>query len=170
MTDEGNRALHLAGTAGSSARSRKTPEDQYAEFRVMEYLSGRESAREETLKSATRTSRAVIDGLLRKKWVGREDASQPVSATRTRRVAVLKSAEGKLNANQKLIVETIAGTGGRTAVDELAVLAVPKSTLGTLVRRGLIELAEEPIELAKSTLAARVSWLQEDFTAAQLTA
>jgi primosomal protein N' (replication factor Y) len=170
ITDEGHLALHLAGSAGSSARSRKTPEDQYAEFRVLEYLSDRDSAREETLKSAARTSRAVIDGLVRKKWISREDASQPVSATRTRKVAVLKTVEGKLNANQKLIVETIAAAGGRVPVEEIAGLPVPKSTLGTLVRRGRIELVEEAIEFAKPTLAARASWLQEDFTAAQQSA
>ena len=67
-------------------------------------------------------------------------------------------------------MKTIAAASGRVPVDELAGLAVPKSILATLVRRGLIELAEEPIELAKSTLAARASWLQEDFTSAQLAA
>jgi primosomal protein N' (replication factor Y) len=133
-------------------------------------LSDRDSAREETLKSAARSSRAVIDGLVRKKWISREDASQPVSATRTRKVAVLKTVEGKLNANQKLIVETIAAAGGRVPVEEIAGLPVPKSTLGTLVRRGRIELVEEAIEFAKPTLAARASWLQEDFTAAQQSA
>jgi primosomal protein N' (replication factor Y) len=170
IADGGHLALHLAGSGGSSAKSKRTPEDQYAEFRVLEYLSGRDSAREEALKSAARTSRAVIDGLVRKKWISREDASQPVSATRTRKVAILKFVEGKLNANQKLIVETITGAGGRAPVDELAGLVVPKSTLGTLVRRGLIELVEEAVEFAKPTLTARVSWLQEDFTAAQQTA
>ncbi len=170
ITDEGRFALHLAGSAGSSARSRKTPEDQYAEFRVLEYLSGRERAREETLKSTARTSRAVIEGMVRKKWISREDVSQSVKATRTQRFAVLKSPEGKLNANQRTIVETIAAGGGRLPVQDLAGLAIPKSTLGTLVRRGLIELVEESLEFAKPTLAARASWLQEDFTAAQLAA
>jgi primosomal protein N' (replication factor Y) len=75
-----------------------------------------------------------------------------------------------LNANQKLIVETIAAAGGRVPVEEIAGLPVPKSTLGTLVRRGRIELVEEAIEFAKPTLAARASWLQEDFTAAQQSA
>src|ERR1041385_5230847 len=44
ITDEGQMALHLAGSAGSSARSKQTPEDQYAEYRVIEYLSARDSA------------------------------------------------------------------------------------------------------------------------------
>src|SRR5437764_11477454 len=46
ITEEGQMALHLAGMSGSSARSRKTPEDQLTEFRVLDYLVGREMARE----------------------------------------------------------------------------------------------------------------------------
>src|SRR5712691_4914985 len=37
IADAGHMALHLAGTAGSSARSRRTPDDQDAEYRVLDY-------------------------------------------------------------------------------------------------------------------------------------
>ncbi len=43
ITNQGQMALHLAGMSGSSARSRKTPEDQLAEFRVLDYLAERET-------------------------------------------------------------------------------------------------------------------------------
>src|SRR5712692_1110373 len=62
ITDEGHMALHLAGSAGSSARSKRTPEDQDAEFRVLDYLASRDHAREESLRTATRVSRAVVEG------------------------------------------------------------------------------------------------------------
>ena len=88
LTENGQLALHLAGLGGSSTRSRKTPEDQYAEFRTLEYLAARESVREETLRSAARTSREVIEGLVRKKWIAREDASESKVAVRTRKIAV----------------------------------------------------------------------------------
>jgi len=52
LTDDGHLALHLAGLGGSSTRSRKSPEEQYAEFRTLEYLAGRESVREPTLRAA----------------------------------------------------------------------------------------------------------------------
>src|ERR1035438_3724506 len=42
LTEDGQMALHLAGMSGSSARSRRTPEEQAAEFRVLDYLAGRE--------------------------------------------------------------------------------------------------------------------------------
>src|ERR1700685_2231 len=42
ITDEGYLALHLAGVSGSSARSRRTPEEQAGEYRVLDYLAGQE--------------------------------------------------------------------------------------------------------------------------------
>jgi primosomal protein N' (replication factor Y) len=38
ITDEGRMALHLAGMSGSPARSKRTPEQQLVEFRVLDYL------------------------------------------------------------------------------------------------------------------------------------
>src|ERR1700735_2136927 len=95
LADEGQRALHLAGTSGSSARSRRSPEEQAAEYRVLDYLAarfydqeesgvpdvspglqdGRASTDvrglvgEETLRSATRVAKSVLAGMVRKKWL-----------------------------------------------------------------------------------------------------
>src|SRR5580658_4039571 len=44
ITKEGQLALHLAGISGSSARSRRTPDEQAAEFRVLDYLAAQEPA------------------------------------------------------------------------------------------------------------------------------
>jgi len=88
ITEDGQMALHLAGMSGSSARSRKTPEDQLAEFRVLDFLSERESVREHSVRSATRVSRSLLSGMVRKKWIEREDVSDAQDASRTVRVAV----------------------------------------------------------------------------------
>ena len=133
ITEQGHMALHLAGMSGSSARSQKTPEEQLAEFRVLDYLAERETTREESLRAATRASRALLAGMVRKKWIVREDLSEARDATRTVRVAVLKNVEGKLNSNQRTLVDTLAAAGGRAPVDMLQSLDVPKSTLNTLV-------------------------------------
>src|SRR4029077_10608138 len=92
ITKEGQLALHLAGMSGSSARSRRTPEQQAAEFRVLDYLAAQEPApvetiqvREETLRSAMRVSTLILTGMVRKKWLAREDVSavhQPPPTTR----------------------------------------------------------------------------------------
>src|SRR5271165_3533631 len=92
LTEEGQMALHQAGITGSSARSRRTPEEQAVEFRVLDYLAarfpdedepenepgvphvspvlrdvgapadGRTLVREETLRSAAKASRKILAG------------------------------------------------------------------------------------------------------------
>src|SRR5437667_12442912 len=160
-------ARHLAGNAGSAGRSRRTPEDQEAEYRVLDYLSARDDVFEAMLRSATRASRTVLAGVLRKKWIVRNDVSHRASAARTREVAQLKSAEGELNANQRLLVETLAAAGGRLGTENLRDLDVPKSTLGTLVRRGLFELQDEPIDFVRPTLPGRGLRADLEFNSSQ---
>jgi primosomal protein N' (replication factor Y) len=167
ITEGGLAALHTAGLSGSSARSRRTAEEQLAEFRVLDYLAGLESTRnsrdplspepvkEETLRAASRASRSLLAGMVRKKWLARQDVSGARDATRTIRVARLKSAEGKLNANQRQIVDTVAAAGGRISVAMLQSPAVSRGTLATLVRRGLMEIIEEPAEFVISRSQAR---------------
>jgi primosomal protein N' (replication factor Y) len=167
MADAGHMALHLASTSGSSARSRKTPADQAAEFRVLEYLMEREGVREPSLRAATRVSKAILAGMVRKKWIAREDVSDVRDAARVIKVALLKSAEGKLNPNQQSLVDTLAAAGGKLAVETLQALDVPRSTLAALVKRGLIEITEEPAEFAMSGMKARPSPLNFQFNAAQ---
>src|SRR4030081_4117547 len=75
ITDEGRMALHLAGMSGSPARSKRTPEQQLVEFRVLDYLAERESVREGSLRGATRVAKAVLAGVGRKKWIAHEDVS-----------------------------------------------------------------------------------------------
>src|SRR5579863_10171938 len=99
ITKEGQLALHLVGMSGSSSRSQRTPEEQAAEFRVLDYLAAQESSpgeaiqvREESLRSATRVSKSILIGMVRKKWLLREDVSAVQDATRTIKIALLKSA------------------------------------------------------------------------------
>ena len=166
ITDEGQMALHLAGTSGSSARSRKTPEEQVAEVRVLDYLAEREVGREESLRNATGVSKSLLAGMVHKKWIVREDLSGARNATRTMKVALLKTAEGKLNSNQQVLIETLAAAGGRVPVETLQALAVPRTTLGTLVKRGLVEIVEEPVEFVVAS-KARSSPLNFQFNPAQ---
>src|ERR1017187_1186588 len=93
ITDAGHMALHLAGMSGSPARSQRTPEQQLVEFRVLDYLAERESAREGNLRGVTRVSKALLNGMVRKKWIAREDVSAARDAARLVKVAVLLAAE-----------------------------------------------------------------------------
>jgi len=225
LTGEGQMALHLAGMSGSSARSRRSPEEQAAEIRVLDYLAvcipendgapeseegkhgvgktaagkngagkngvgkatasvvpsepaadwalapeGTALVREEALRSATRVSRAVLAGMVRRKWLKREDVSAPRDATRTIKIAALKSAEGKLNDNQRILVDTLAASGGKVPVTTLRALQVPQTTLATLVRRGLVEIAEEPAQFSVSRSKPRPSLFDFDLNPAQQSA
>jgi primosomal protein N' (replication factor Y) len=169
ITDEGRMALHLAGMSGSSARSKRTPEEQMIEFRVLDYLAERESIREDRLRSSARVSQALLNGMLRKKWITREDVSAARDAARLIKIAVLRNSETvkKLNDNQRTLIETLAAAGGRVPVEALRSLDVPRTTLGTLVRRGLIELVDERQELTTSKLKPRQSPFEFEFSAAQ---
>jgi primosomal protein N' (replication factor Y) len=200
LTEEGEMALHQAGISGSSARSRRTPEEQAAEIRVLDYLAARfhdedepgvphvspvlrdvrSSAdsralvREETLRSATKVSRTILAGMVRKKWLSREDVSAAEDATRTIKIAILKSAEGKLNDNQRKLLDTLAASGGRVPVSTLQSLDVlhnvPRTTLATLVRRGFVEILQQPAGFTVSRSKPRPSLFDFDLNSAQQSA
>ena len=180
LTEDGQMALHLAGMSGSSARSKRTPEEQAAEFLVLDYLAGYISendtpdgptlVREDTLRSATRISKAVLAGMVRKKWLAREDVSAPRDATRNIKIAVLKSADGKLNANQRMLLDTLAASGGKVPLTTLQSLEVPRTTLTTLARRGLLEILEEPAEFTVSRSKPRPALFDFDLNLAQQSA
>jgi primosomal protein N' (replication factor Y) len=167
ITETGHAALHAAGTVGSSARARRTPDEQLTEISVLEYLSQGDAAREQSLRSATRVSRAVLAGMVRKKWITREDLSDVRFAIRIVKVALLMGADGKLNANQQTLIDSLAEAGGKVAVETLRGLEIPRTTLGTLVKRGLIEIIEEPAELVRSKIKVRPSPLDFQFNPAQ---
>jgi primosomal protein N' (replication factor Y) len=177
IAEAGQMALHMAGMSGSSGRSRRSPEEQAAEFRVLDYLAGRETldgtaelVREETLRSATRISKSILASMVRKKWIVREDVSAARDAARTVRIALLKSVEGKLNDNQRKLIETLAAAGGRIPVEALQSLEVPRTTLTTLAKRGLVEIVEEPASFAVSRSKPRRSPFDFDFNPAQKSA
>jgi primosomal protein N' (replication factor Y) len=220
ITDEGQMALHLAGTAGSPGRSRRTPEDQAAEFRVLDFLASRlqesgptvasgdvagvnstltngtsgkgtasavpyqpavngalapeGAVREASLRSATGVTKAILAGMVRKKWLSREDTSAPRDATRTVKIAILqptnKDIETKLNSNQRHLIESLTTNSGRVAVDELQSLDIPRTTLSTLIRRGLVSIIEEPASFSVSRSKPRPSPFDFEFNPAQKSA
>ncbi len=169
ITDKGVEALHEAATVGSSRRSQKEPEHQMQEYRVLNRLADGEIVREATLRTNTGASRAVLQTLLRKKWIAREDLSDVRDASRTIQVAILKDVGGKLNANQQTIVDYLSVQPEKTAtVESLRALAVPRTTLQTLVKRGIVELRDEQAGFHMSGMKPRK--LEFLFTPAQKTA
>jgi primosomal protein N' (replication factor Y) len=192
ITEMGQMALHLAGMSGSPARSQRTPEDQLVEFRVLDYLAERENANEARLRGATRVSRALLAGMVRKKWIAREDVSAARDAARIVKVAVLMNGEPgvparlggssaesltgedarrsmsrKLNENQRALIDALVAAGGRVAVEALNGLDVPRTTLSTLVRRGMVEIVDQPQDLTFPKIKPRPSPFEFEFNTAQ---
>jgi primosomal protein N' (replication factor Y) len=155
ITEAGHEALHASATIGSSRRSKQDVDTQMLEYAVLDYLSMSDDALEGTIRSATGANRQVLELLLRKKWIAREDATALRDARRTVQVAVLKEASGKLNENQQKIVDFLRQQQGRALVERVRTLAVPRTTLQTLVKRGIVELAEEPAGFSVSSMKKR---------------
>jgi primosomal protein N' (replication factor Y) (superfamily II helicase) len=193
ITDKGLDALHAASTVGSSLRAKVEPEQQMREYAVLNRLADGEVMREPSLRSAAGASRAVLLGLLRKKWIAREDLSGVRDSSRNVQVATLvarglkparddnsrdsngtaeavplqnlgfdagKKArsrrESNLNPNQQSIIDYLALQPDKSAhISALRELAVPRTTLQTLVRRGIVEISEEPAGFRMSGMKPR---------------
>ena len=158
MTETGYEALHASANIGSSRRSKQDIDTQMVEYAVLDYLSMSEDALEGTIRSATGANRQILDLLLRKKWIAREDASSVRDAQRTVQVAMLKEPPvkpGKLNENQQKIIALLQQQAGRALVEQLRTLDVPRTTLQTLVKREMVELIEEPAEFTISSMKKR---------------
>ena len=145
-------ALFVGATKGTSRRAHLSPEDQTREFAVLNYLADGNAAKATAVRSATKANQALLDGMVRKKWLTREALAEERDARRTERIAVLvpDARIPKLNANQTAILAEIAAAGGRMRVLDLREsvtlreLGVPVSTLATLVKRGLVAIEEAP--------------------------
>lgn len=155
ITELGHEALYKASEVGSSRRTQRTPAEQDEEYAVLNYLSGRDTAREGSLRAATGASRALLAGMLRKKWIAWQDVSEAREQKRVEKVAVLKQAEGKLNDQQRAIVEALAASGGRLHVATLHGLDISPSSLKTLEKRGVVEIVEQAQDFQLTGMKAK---------------
>jgi primosomal protein N' (replication factor Y) len=152
--DAGRRVLY-EGAKGSSRRSKLSVEDQNREYAVLNYLENGDAVKPATIRSATGGNKALLDAMARKKWLVREPLAEVRDARRVEMLAVLQEASEaepggkrlpKLNENQLAVMAELAGVGGKELVrslrGRLGGVGVPESTLGTLVKRGLVRLEE----------------------------
>jgi primosomal protein N' (replication factor Y) (superfamily II helicase) len=146
ITESGRRVLYEGAQKGSSRRSRLSAEDQNREYAVLNYLEDGSAAKPSALRSATQANKALLDGMVKKKWLAREALAEERDARRTERIAVLvpEARIPKLNENQTAILAEVAAAGGRMRVADLRELSVPASTLTTLVKRNLVAFEDSP--------------------------
>lgn len=163
IAGQGRKVLYEGAVKGASRRSRLTAEEQNREYAVLNYLESGETAKASALRSAAGAGKALLDGMVRKRWLMREAVAEERDARRLEQIAVLvggpadAAAAGvvgagsrlpKLNENQLAAMAELAAAGGRELVrhlrERLTRAGVPASTLSTLVRRGLVRFEEEP--------------------------
>ncbi len=156
IAESGRRVLYEGAAKGSSRRSRLTPEEQNREYAVLNYLESGEPAKAGALRSATGANRALLEAMVRKKWLLREALAQERNAARTIRIVTLNThnaALPRLNDNQLAVLAELASVSGADQAGRLPLVDlkhrlrrrnVPESTILTLVKRNLITLAEEP--------------------------
>jgi primosomal protein N' (replication factor Y) len=160
IAEQGRKVLYEGAAKGSSRRSRLTVEEQNREYAVLNYLESGEAVKTATIRSATGGNKALLDAMARKKWLVREPLAEVRDARRVEMMAVLEEqtvdsrqvdSDGgrrlpKLNENQLAVMAELAGVGGGELVRSLRArlvgMGVPESTLGTLVKRGLVRLEE----------------------------
>src|SRR6266702_312772 len=165
IAEGGRRVLYEGAAKGSSRRSKLSPEEQNREYAVLNYLEDGTAAKISALRSATQANKALLEGMVRKKWLTREALAEERDARRLERVASLidpveetqvrESGPGatgavvggrlpRLNENQLAVMAELAALDGAMRVrdlrETLARAGVPESTLATLVKRGLVRI------------------------------
>ena len=88
--------LYEGAAKGSSRRSKLSAEEQNREYAVLNYLESGEAAKAAALRSATGANKALLDGMVRKKWLVREALAEVRDARRVEKVAVLVESEWTL--------------------------------------------------------------------------
>ena len=160
IAEPGRRVLYEGAAKGSSRRSKLSAEEQNREYAVLNYLEDGEQAKMSPLRSATGANKALLEGMVRKKWLLREAVAEERDARRLEKVAVLiaEARLPKLNENQTAILAELAAVGGRMRVRDLqlslARTGVPSSTLATLVKRDLVTIEEVAEEFHLGGVAA----------------
>ena len=160
IAEPGRKVLYEGAAKGSSRRSKLTPEQQDREYAVLNYLEGGAAAKLSALRSATGANKALIEGMVRKKWLTREALAEERDARRLEKFAVLvaEARLPKLNENQTAVLAELAAVGGRMRLRDLRLsltrAGVPESTLGTLVKRGLVTVEEAAEEFRMGGVAA----------------
>ena len=89
ITEVGRKILYEGAAKGASRRSKLSPEEQNREYAVLNYLESGDAAKLTALRSATGANKALLEGMVRKKWLVREAVAEERDARRLEKVAVL---------------------------------------------------------------------------------
>src|SRR5215469_1439121 len=124
ITDVGRRVLYEGAAKGASRRSKLSPEEQNREYAVLNYLEGGEAAKISALKSATGANKALLEGMVRKKWLVREAVAEERDARRLEKVAVLVGHESEADEEKCRSFDSASRDATGSAQDDNSSLTV----------------------------------------------
>jgi primosomal protein N' (replication factor Y) len=149
---DGESGPHSTTQSNVSRRSKLSADERDIEHKVLSRLADGEPVKLSTLRTATAASLALLAGMLRKKWITRENSAVERDARRLERFAVLipEARLSALTANQQAILADLTACGGELPLAALREKGSSASTLQTLVRRGLVRIDERPADFRLS--------------------
>jgi primosomal protein N' (replication factor Y) len=89
IAEQGRNVLYDGANRGSSRRSKLSAEEQNREYAVLNYLEPGESAKLTAIRSATGANKAMLDAMVKKRWLLREPLTEQRDARRLETVAIL---------------------------------------------------------------------------------
>ena len=95
IAEAGRKVLYEGAAKGSSRRSKLSAGEQNREYSVLNYLEDGASAKVSALRSATGANKALLEGMVRKKWLTREAVAEERDARRSEKIAVLAHGSGQ---------------------------------------------------------------------------
>jgi primosomal protein N' (replication factor Y) (superfamily II helicase) len=122
-------------------------------LRILDELAQQNEMREDALHAGGR--RALLQSLLRKKWIEREDISHRREAGHFDQIAVLATSPAKTTRQQAAILEVLKEAGGRLPVADLRAHKLSSSALQTLVKHRAVALEREARDLQRPALKAK---------------
>ena len=153
ITDRGRDVLAGSfdgdrGHPGELRTKRLRPEEQAVENHVLMLLAEGKPVKVGTLKNPSGISHALLSGMIRKKWIVRENMAVQKDANRMERFAVLvpEARLPTLTVKQQAILAELAASNGETRVAALVSKGLPTATLQTLVKRGLVAVEERALD------------------------
>ncbi len=89
ITEQGQKVLQQGADVGASRRSRLTAEAQQQEYAVLNALAQEETMSARSLSSSAGAKRPLLDGMVRKKWIVREQQATARAEGRKQKIAVV---------------------------------------------------------------------------------
>ena len=156
ITEAGMAALVAGAEHGSTRRTRQTADARRAEYSVLDALSHGEPVSARRIAAQCKVNRAALEAMVRRGWIARAQRAAAKDASRTERIAVLKSDVRlpKLNAPQQALLAELAAANGRLPVAALRERGLSFSSLRTLEKHGALKLEDSPLAFHLTSLRA----------------